>query len=690
MILFLKTKLLEEEEKEKREEEERKERRRTKEKEKKLRRKEKLREKEKDREKKCLDPNENHIVPDLQDKEPPTCGEVHNKDLVNEAGETISSRPVSPEIQDEQFLNGYISPNQQTHFNDYHDGDFDSSKDGNGSFSVDQSNYSRRKPKFRKEFQPDPTLRWSDRRRFAVASESGDTFSKSERRYHGDYNGLNKQIKSNSAKSNVRINGPKFGERYDPHSCSCYHYNEYRPKVEPHSSITQVGPEAKSVCKSDSVSDISKPYYRGTKYNQVDYTRENCGRSKIKNVNGNCPGRDLPHIRRVWEPMESQKYLRSNSDSDVTLGSSTFKDENHEPKKLLESSGAISSDDLKEARNCSPGGNGFYLEAKSPQCSKEGGYEEVEESPTEKSSLNGTGDPFTSSTSNSDSCSSCLSEGDSNTSSSNPQNPESSSTSDSEDTSQNSEGKETPISHGNGFPHKPTTEGGILPTKTGQKYDNGKPNASIGSQPQAILPPLQAQSLHFPMFQAPSIGYYHQSPVSWPAAPPHGMLPLAHPNHYVFASPFGYGLNGDSHFMQYGALPHLAPPTLNPGQVPLYPSVSLNQKDHSKISNPSEMKEAHHEANLKRTVRTDPPSAAGRQNGNSDKTQTANTGFSLFHFGGPVALSNGYKSKEGMVGDLSLNVPVDHIEGDHGCNKKDTIEEYNLFAASNRMRFSFF
>jgi hypothetical protein len=65
----------------------------------------------------------------------------------------------------------------------------------------------------------------------------------------------------------------------------------------------------------------------------------------------------------------------------------------------------------------------------------------------------------------------------------------------------------------------------------------------------------------------------------------------------------------------------------------------------------------------------------------------------LFHFGGPVALSTGCKSdpvpsKDGIAGDLSSKVSAD--ENDPACNKETAMEEYNLFAASNGIRFSFF
>ena len=61
-----------------------------------------------------------------------------------------------------------------------------------------------------------------------------------------------------------------------------------------------------------------------------------------------------------------------------------------------------------------------------------------------------------------------------------------------------------------------------------------------------------------------------------------------------------------------------------------------------------------------------------------------------------MALSTGYNSvnsvpsKDGIVGDLSSDSSTDSVEDDSGCNKRDTIEEYNLFAASNGIKFSFF
>ena len=79
------------------------------------------------------------------------------------------------------------------------------------------------------------------------------------------------------------------------------------------------------------------------------------------------------------------------------------------------------------------------------------------------------------------------------------------------------------------------------------------------------------------------------------------------------------------------------------------------------------------------------------------RSNQLNNDFSLFHFGGPVALSTGCKSaftslNGDTVGDFSSKSSADHVEKVHNCNKKETpaMEEYNLFATSNNLRFSIF
>lgn len=762
-------KLLEEEEKEKREEEERKERRRTKEREKKLRRKERLREKEKDREKKCSETNQPAVVADASKLELTANADeelnaIDDEDVSGETGEGILSGSQSPdEVQDEQLLDGFV-PSDVQNFSDSPDGDCLNGNDDAPAFAIDHLKYSRRKLKFRKDFQEDACQKWSDRRRYAGSSEHGNMVSNYEPRHHVDnfdtsrsINGLNKQLRNNASKCNVRNAGLKFGEkftcsndrindRYESHACSCSQHNDYRAKMEPHTP--RVVRDSKFVGKSESVSDVTRPYYR-VNHNQAEYVRENPGRSKHKITNASSGAiRDTTVTKKVWEPMDlKKKYTRSNSDSDVTLRFSASKSDATESDQVPESSIASSSDevtgissqnhqedkDLLEARRCSPENEGasqdsFHLKEKCLQ------YKEATDEDNEMCSasriLHGTLDLSMSTSSNSDNCSSCLSEGDSNTSSSNPQNTESSSSSDSEDTSQNSEGRETSVCLKNGFTvhqedkmeERQSSEevehvkGQIadsagakvwenFPSKIAHIVDNGRATVNVGAQPQVVIPPLHNQGIRLPIFQAPPMGYYHHTPVSWPAAPANGYMPFPHPNHYMIAGPFGYSLNGNPHFMQYGTLQHLNPPVLNHSHLPAFQPVTqnncLNVKEQVKISKPGMLNEPNSDANVGRVVSTGQQrvemsaKAEAGKNGKSDQGDAGNTGFSLFHFGGPVALSTGFKSdpvplKEETGEDISMKLSADRTEGDQACNRKNSIEEYNLFAASNGIKFSFF
>ncbi|KAI7729233.1 hypothetical protein M8C21_004720 [Ambrosia artemisiifolia] len=331
--------------------------------------------------------------------------------------------------------------------------------------------------------------------------------------------------------------------------------------------------------------DVSKPYFQE--------------RPKTKTVTGNndsgCP-------KKVWEP-------RTNLVSgDVTERPADIV----EPVKLISSQNRTHSsptnnedNDMKESKSS------VHIEPGS-----------------------GTTDSSTSSRiSNSDSCSSCLTEGEGTSFSSTPQNPGSSSTSDSECASQHSEVvKDTPLF---------LEDSGELSSRTSESVTGARSQRNNN-----IIPPLsQAQSIRFPVFQAPSIGYYNQSPVPWPSAPPNR---LPHPNRYMFAGPFGYSSNQNSRYLQYGVsrLQPLGSP-LNHDQLPVYQPV---------------------------------PPVNKVQNDNSDKTQKGNTGFSLFHFGGPVDVSNGFKAgpvKEEI--DAKISALVD------SCG----MEEYKLFAASKGIQFSF-
>ncbi|KAF5737360.1 hypothetical protein HS088_TW13G00239 [Tripterygium wilfordii] len=762
-------KLLEEEEKEKREEEERKEKRKTKEREKKLRRKERLKGKERDKEKTSPESNHTPVSPDVskQDSAPNTDEEPNNLvsywDSVSETHGTVPSRPASPDVLEDDFSNAFNSSKMQTESYNCHNEEAANVKDGTDPFMTEQSKYLRQRLKCQKDVQHHTSSKWSDRRRFGVGSESAVGVNRFDSRYHRDnfetpsrgVNGSNRQVGMTTSKPNSRSGSLKFREkfhysgnktsdRYDSYSCSCNPQNEYRMKVDV--STTGVGWERKSVRKSESTLDMSKPFHRGNRKGQIDSMHENCGRPKNKIITGsNSSSRDLIHSKKVWEPMELQKkYPRSNSDSDVTLSSSISKVEERNLGNVTGNSveNGSGANKTKEASTCRVGTDvGFQnrhsLETKESSYLSKSIYEEVPLHPKVASS-SVTSDPILSNSSNSDNCSSCLSEGDSNTTSSNHGNLESSSTSDSEDASQQSEAressvciqsdssdhrevaKEREISYGEGDAlasrnmdriSPDVTENNVLENslmKTLQSSDNGVLNVGMVSQHQEVFDPIHNPNLHFPMIQAPStMGYYHQNSVSWPAAPASGMMPFHHPNPYLYADHFGWGLDGSSRLcMQYGALQHLPPPMVNHAPIPVYKPVananSLNLEERSWISTPAVAQEVFNGGSTERVAPTRSHRMEGPlggnvgQNDNPSKLQMGDTNFSLFHFDGPLSLSTGCSSNpessdNGIVGDFSSKFSADHVENNHACNKKETTtEEYNLFSASNGLSFSFF
>lgn len=146
--------------------------------------------------------------------------------------------------------------------------------------------------------------------------------------------------------------------------------------------------------------------------------------------------------------------------------------------------------------------------------------------------------------------------------------------------------------------------------------------------------------------------------------------------------------------------------------IPVYQPVAragvLNAEEWTRVSKPA-FSQAHLNgsiAHLSGSIaeRAVPPGTISKtsalngevKHDHSAKSQENNSDFSLFHFGGPVALSTSCKStlassNGDAVGDLSLRSAADHAEKVHTCYKgTTTMEEYNLFAASNNLRFSIF
>ncbi|KAL8259823.1 hypothetical protein R6Q59_027776 [Mikania micrantha] len=511
--------------------------------------------------------------------------------------------------------NDYPQEDQILNFDETSNMEFSYKKDENQLFANDQLKHNRRRLKSWKDYQHDQPSKCADRRRF----DYGPMVNKPGPRYYSDSFENSRNGNLNGVNKPVsRSNGSRYNDR--SHCCHNRTSSRYDPPV----------------CNC-----YQQTYYR-PKYNnnQTESIWER-PKTKINTTNG------LSYTKKVWEPRNSLDSHDATDQSADTL----------KPIKLVSSPNGsdlspsdIKDDDLEEPKST------VHLEQE-PEPELESGITDLSTSTS-------------SSNSHSDSCSSCLSEGDGNTSfSSNPQNAESSSTSDSECATHHSEViKETSLCVEN--------SGEILLKTT--KSVTG--SCSEGNN--IIPPPLQAKSLHFPVFQAPSMGYYHQGSVPWTTCTTNRLMPLGslpHPNNYMFASPFGYGLNGNSRYVQYGVggLQPLHPPLLNHGQLPIYPPVNSVKDLHTEV------------ISIEQHVDSEKlHSNAGCQSENSEKTQKGNTGFSLFHFGGPVDVSNGFKpdvATDSVKEEIDANV----CSGD-GCVVVKDVEEYNLFAASNGIQFSLF
>ncbi|KAG5395677.1 hypothetical protein IGI04_017491 [Brassica rapa subsp. trilocularis] len=670
-------KLLEEEEKEKLEEEERKERKRTKEREKKLRKKERLKEKEREKEQKnpkCID---KAMLPNLSREEEGSMNlDEESNDTINceesgtETGDVELSPPDSPDDEDSECLDGCITSTAEAHYSDSTDREIIDHE--NGCCTNDRQRPVHQTERIWKEVQHDHALRWSDKCRHP---ENASFVHTAETRYCNDslelssrhLNGSNKNMKVKALKTGGKPNSIRSGGRYDDHSCSYKPINGYWQKAESNISATRGMPVT---------------------------------------------------VRKVLDSTQL-KHPRNSSHSDAPpVTCSTFKAEEVEDVslavKLADTESECKATEKLDSANHS---DYSWVSGKYINPTEEGKKMEVHL--TSKNDVLYSKDPIMSRTSSSDNCSSCLSEGDSNTASSNSGNSESSPMSDPEDASQHFEGRENLVGTENDVhdchekvikkdAEKSVDERDVLrivkmsnhPAENGESEKSGTPFTVLSqsvdntvptvntcssylSQPQSMMFP-QMQSIPLPVFQGPAtMGYYHQAPVSWSAAPANGLMPFPHPNHYVYAGPLAYSLNGESPYVQYGTpLNHSATPFFHSGPAPMfYPFAEINTVDQVQTLEPSEhsyLKEAADERKLNRFSQVETDSGED---------------FSLFHFSGPVAGSNSIPADSiGILGDFSLQLSGDHAFGNHTMKKKESTvgEEYSLFAESNSLRFSIF
>lgn len=668
-------------------------------------------------------------------------------------GKTVSPRPACSDVEDGEARLGENSTfGVEDQFNVNTEVDLDVNI-GTSSFTAEQLNFSRGKVKSRKG-QVNQSIKWSDRSEFAVISENGRMGNHSMPRYHNDNCGnhsraiyvSNRQLKVNSQKSrgqnsafksNEKLyNGNnRTNERFDAHHCGCNQSCDYRGSTDlPVSAIRPVR-ESKYMLKSESALDVSKHFHRGGKYCQTDYPRQIGGRLKSKGItsNNNPGNKDTVHFRKVWEPLEHQKRCsRSNSTSDITLIGSGFKVEEDSSQSTKSSCEFCSSEDGGDSIEISD----KNLNMRNPTNEMgEGCQNEPETGAMDHIKAAST---MVSSSSNSENCSPSLSEVDSNTPSSNHGNPESSSTSDSEDASQQCERREALGCNGVSNSQKVDIEAheamGIMEASVIKQPCLGSPTCAKRNNPDVYpsIKPFQPtsdpnstslctghdnqsmskeiqqdQNLYWQMFQNPTnIGCYaHQNLVSWAPFPASGFYPYA--NSYLYPSPLGCGLDANrSFYVPYEAMQRLTPPVINggpapfpnPAYQPVTPVNGISPEENPQPPKQSVGREVS-DAVISRekivSARASRPSEHHRQHGGlkadvSTRSCQENSGFSLFHFGGPIALSSISKSSEGgTIPDISSVVSPDTAQGIHD-EKETAIEEYNLFAASSAMRFSIF
>ncbi|ERN11137.1 uncharacterized protein LOC18439326 [Amborella trichopoda] len=745
-------KLLEEEEREKREDEERRERKKLKEREKKQRRKEKLKGKEKQKEKAAEQsptstdtrvPAYNSSLTIVQEESTLSLnsGNIETEDDLPSILVPLDNTDTPPSAENTISRHYNHKTNNTRHASGYVEVDF-SGRENNGFLMIEQSKYSRRKLKPRKDSSLEPPSKWFPRR-----GSNSDQVEDSETMPHNHMgnprstNGVHRQQRSNFPKINTRSYAPKHNsekshcsnsrswDRYDSHSCSCNPQSDSRFRDGQNPSITRTGKEMKMGNKSEPAMDMTRPYYRSNKYNSGGCLRDGNGVPKGRPVMGSIPVRgDASHIKKVWEPLDPwRRCPKSSLDMNMNGCQSENTMKSVSERKDL-SIVSETSGEYENARKVELGSSKDLIDSSSeaghkrePEDGSVASHQNFDISGENEDGLmashqnfdikaNGEArsapDPTLNSTSGSDNGSSCSSEGDSSSCPLGSQNAECSSVSDSEETTQ-SEGRDSCSE--NGF--RACSDIGMtqdleatLPIEQPVKPISSDNNKSLPYSTTEMRPsphhvhPVPNPTMAMPVFPAHSMGYY-QSSTPW-APSPNGLVPFIQPSGLLFSSPLSYGLpqSRSSRFCTpYGTLQPFNPIINNVGHIPSFPmkTSAVNPKEQTKNLKfeglESGVRGFSYEASVPQKVPERPFSKThlssegllSGQDGNDGKPQTlANTNFSFFHFGGPLAAGEGYNP---------VPIPLkEEIVGDEN-NKRDSIlEEYSLFASGNGNRFSFF
>lgn len=653
-LCALQIRLLEEEEREKREEEERKERRRAKEREKKLRRKERLKVKEMEREIKnteskslppaLLSASSNESCRSNADEAPIA---FDSEDSVGDAGDLILSGPRSPD-------------------------ECPSAREDADAFILEQPKSTSRKLRFKSS-----TPEAAHRRPQAMAScddrekiSCGHSLTSSR-----FMNGKHRQFSANGSKPNPRDGGSKFGDklhsngrvhdRCDFHSCACGHSGDSRAKEGHYIPTMRSGREVKIVSKAEAFDPVAPPH-RIAKYGGHGCFALDSFPSSAGNLTagvGHLRRGKVHQMKQVWEPADPRKKCpRDHSDHD---GSS-------QPAAEARSDAAENGCEKKAPRAGlqEPGDCCYFdvsMDSDKPEALDSHQCQEAAKShyyaKTTAGDEEANSDPLTASSS-SDNCSSCLSEGgDSTTTSSSAHNAESSSISDSEDPA----GPTLEVSGGGGgeiapdkLPQDPPADGNGLGSGSCKASSFPREDPPIyGEFPRRhhLLPLHSPPQLHVPVFPVPAVGFHTQNPAAaWAApVPASRLVPLPQPHQFVFPHPLGYGLAANPPPDVCNAIPPPAAPLLHPGHFPSFKAV------HSSPLN-------------------EPQRLAG---GKEEPAKSPS--FSLFHFGGPMAMAT--EGEGGGGGGAAMGPAERRSELD--CSRTEAEVEYSLFSSTNGVRFSF-
>ncbi|KAH9321326.1 hypothetical protein KI387_015965, partial [Taxus chinensis] len=233
--------------------------------------------------------------------------------------------------------------------------------------------------------------------------------------------------------------------------------------------------------------------------------------------------------------------------------------------------------------------------------------------------------------------------------------------------------------------------------------------------PQQQTHPVQLPSISSSMFPLHSQHNrnhnYYQSSGGWSPVSGSGLLPVTQPNCLVFPGPGGFGLSSGGlpgFSLRYPSFQPL-PPVLAASQIPS--SHGPTSVNYNGLTNPSRLGESQigevrfcTGVNLPHQETKHPPQKEGsnglsssegpfpNQDGISGNSPSHDTSaFSLFHFGGPAAVTkesdlNSNPLKEESMGDCSTMkdaclAPLH--QNDISMHKEQVpIEEYSLFAAS--------